>query len=222
MDIGALLTGVIQGYLGLRNLGKALGSGDASEEELEAAPAERRGRKAPQMEFHRVRNLDDRIKYIQKMIAKGRRDGRVREVATKILTRRCGNDWCTPEKDWRAEVETIFVALRSRYYRYVRDSVGVDLYQQPGRTLEFRGGDCDDASSLLASMLLSVGYPVQLRVIQTKDADDWNHIYILVLLPPSGGPKARWMPLDLSVNKPPFWEVPKSMIARVKDYPVPL
>ena len=47
-----------------------------------------------------------------------------------------------------------------------------------------RSADCDDYVILLGSCLQSIGYPVVLRVIQTNDSDDWNHIYLLAGLPP--------------------------------------
>ena len=80
---------------------------------------------------------------------------------------------------------------------------------------------CDDATLLICSTLGSIGYPTKCRVIRTKNANDWNHIYALVGLPPKQ--PTRWVPLDLSVShKPPGWEPPADMIAAVRDFDVPL
>jgi len=79
---------------------------------------------------------------------------------------------------------------------------------------------CDDYTITMGALLQSIGYPIKLRVIQTTDADDWNHIYLAVGIPP-GHPQA-WMPLDASVDRPAGWEPPRSMIKRLKDYEVPV
>jgi len=131
--------------------------------------------------------------------------------------------WCVPEKNWKREVVSVFEAVRANI-RYVRDIANVDTYQHPKRTLEWGGGDCDCYTIALCSMLLSIGYPVKLRVMETKHpttgrrAGTWNHILMLVGLPPRG--PTSWLPLDASLDKNPGWYPPKSMIYRVKDFPI--
>ncbi len=79
--------------------------------------------------------------------------------------------------------------------------------------------NCDDGSILIGSLLMTIGYPIRLRVIQDSAADTWSHIYPMVQVPPG---KGGWMPLDWSVVpfKQPGWEVPKSMIVKYRDYNV--
>lgn len=81
--------------------------------------------------------------------------------------------------------------------------------------------NCDDYVVVLGSLLQAVGYPVRLRVVQTKDSDDWDHIYLLVRIPPMGN-GGRWHPLDASVDKQAGWEVPRDRIAKIRDYEVPV
>lgn len=230
MDLGSIALGLFGLYQGAKALHRGFTSGEA-EETLAGPPhpAHRQlpGRPGAKVKTFEVRNLDDRIRYISQMARKGRLDPRMREFTVKLVSQRCGSGWCTPEKNWRAEAETVFKGLRGRYYRYVRDTYGVDLYQHPKRTLQFGGGDCDDATILLASALGSIGFKVKARVIQTHDADDWNHIYCIVEIPNAGGAAGRegkggalWLPMDLSMDKPPGWEAPRSMIKRQRDYPL--
>ena len=162
-----------------------------------------------------VHTLDQRVKYIQQMIKKGRNDPRIRALTVKIVSKKCGNKFCHDEKDHVSEIKAVFDWIRKNV-RYVRDNYDRDTFQHPVRTLEFVGGDCDDYSITLASMLQSIGYPVKLRVIQTTNSSDWNHIYIRVGLPP--GNPTHWMDLDGSENRPAGWAPPKSLIKRVKDY----
>lgn len=77
---------------------------------------------------------------------------------------------------------------------------------------------CDDYSVLVAAAMRSIGYPVVFRVIRSEGSGDWNHIYVLVGIPPEDPDK--WVALDASMNKPAGWEVPRREIADVKDFEV--
>jgi hypothetical protein len=132
-----------------------------------------------------------------------------------VLTRKCdtanGKQWCVPEKDFEAEIEALFRAVRDANsdsaLRYTRDHIEVDQFHSVEKLLQLKGGDCDDGTILLGSMLRSVGYPVRLRVIQSNQSSTWDHIYLLVGIPPTN-PK-KWIALDWSVpGKEPGWEAP--------------
>jgi hypothetical protein len=164
-----------------------------------------------------VRSLDQRVKYIRQMIQKGRNDPRIRALSVKIVSKKCGKKHCIDEKDYVSEVKAIFDWVRKNV-RYVRDSYDRDTFQHPVRTIQFGGGDCDDYSIVLASMLQAIGYPVRLRVIKTHAAQDWNHIYIQVGIPP--GDPQKWMDLDGSENRPAGWAPPDSMIHKVRDFEI--
>ena len=131
--------------------------------------------------------------------------------------------WCVPEKNWRKEVIAVFNAVKNNI-RYTRDIERIDTFQSPNRSLEWGGGDCDDYTIVLASLLQTIGYPVKLRVMWTKDAKTgkpaptWGHILLLAGLPPRG--PTEWMPLDASVSHPAGWYPPAQMVHKVKDYPV--
>lgn len=77
--------------------------------------------------------------------------------------------------------------------------------------------NCDDITSLICACLGSIGFPTGCRVVQSRDAQTWNHIYALVGLPKAQ--PTRWVPLDLSVpGKPPGWEVSRRELVAVRDY----
>jgi hypothetical protein len=71
----------------------------------------------------------------------------------------------------------------------------------------------------MGSALQSIGYPIKLRIVQTKGAPDFNHIFMLAGLPPRA--PTKWVPLDASVNKPAGWHPPHKMLSKIKDYDVP-
>jgi transglutaminase-like putative cysteine protease len=166
---------------------------------------------------HNVGSLDERIRHIRARVAHGVTDPDVYAFARAAVAQRCGDRWCTPEKDNLREMEAIFNAIRNQV-RYTSDILGIDTYQNPGRTLRMRSGDCDDYSSLVCASLLSLGIPCRFKVIRTKDASEWNHIYAQGGLPRAN--PQRWYTLDASVNKPFGWEAPAGMIAESRIFPV--
>lgn len=174
-----------------------------------------RDRPAPTMRRHEIRSLDDRIKHLRALAISGAADPTLRMMTARLLARKCGAQWCIPERDYPKEIRAVFSAVR-QHVRYTRDTEHADLYQHPLRTLQSGAGDCDDFSSLLAAMLLSIGYPVHYRVIRSEGARDWNHIYVMVGLPPQK--PERWVALDATVAMPPGWQSPR--IAAKRDFPV--
>jgi len=172
-----------------------------------------------QSRMYDVKNIDERVSHIVGLVQRGRTDPKVVMLARRVVSQKCGDDWCIPERDYSGEVRAIFAEVRKRV-RYVRDAWGVDQFTGARRSLyESHGGDCDDYVVTLGSMLQAIGYPVKLRVIQTVGSPDWSHIYLVVGLPPEQ--PSKWASLDASVNEPPGWEAPASQIRKKRDYWVP-
>lgn len=172
---------------------------------------------AMRMRSYHINSLEDRIDHLRKLVDDGKRDPRIYSFAREAINKKCGNDWCIPEKNNEREAKAIFDAVR-RKIRYTSDIHGVDTYQKPAHTLALGSADCDDASTLLCSLMLSVGLPCRFKVIKTKGASDWNHIFAQV-----GFPKAKptnWVSMDASVPVPFGWQAPPSMVAAAKIFPV--
>lgn len=198
------------------------------------------GQRVPmQMRSYGIRGLDDRITYLQRLVDVGKRDPHVYAFARRAVSKKCGGAWCINEKDNLSEAKAIFGAVRGaktgdsgpdvesaknlfrqirRNVRYTSDIAGVDTYQKPSHTLALKSGDCDDYSTLTCSALQSIGIPCRFKVIRTKGANDWNHIY-----PQAGFPRqnpTRWVSMDSSVNMPFGWEAPPSMVSASKVFRV--
>ena len=191
------------------------------------------GRVPMRMRSYNIRTLDDRINYLRRLADAGKRDPNVYAFARRSLAKKCGRDWCVKEKDNLGEAKALFGALRQavppkmsardvasarnvfnnirKNVRYTSDIRGVDTYQKPGHTLSLRTGDCDDYSSLTCASLESLGIPCRYKVIRTKGAKDWNHIYAQAGLPRAN--PTHWISMDSSVNMPFGWEAPKRMVA---------
>ena len=148
----------------------------------------------------------------QQMIA-GTKDPKVYSLAREVLSRKSGDSWSVAEKDHKGEVTALFNEVRKRV-RYTWDPTDYDAFQTPARTLEMGTADCDDGTSLLGALCRSVGHQVRSRIVQTKGAPTWNHIYLIAKV------GSTWMPLDPSVDKPAGWEVPREMVLKMKDFDV--
>lgn len=169
--------------------------------------------------IHRVNSIGARVKHIVGQIQKSRQDPDVRAFAVKAVSKKRGNGrFALAERDYEGELKAVFGDIRKNV-RYVRDGHKLDTFQSARRTLEFGGGDCDDYTITMGSALQSIGYPVKLRIVQTKGAQDFNHIFLLAGLPPRA--PTKWVPLDASVDKPAGWHPPRGMLAKIKDYDVP-
>ncbi len=162
-----------------------------------------------------IKNLDDRIAHLRKLVQQGKRDPVVYAFARGAVSKKCGRDWCIPEKDNGAEMRALFAALRKNV-RYTSDIAGVDSYQKPRLTLRLRTADCDDYSTLTCAAAASLGLPCRFKVIRTKDAKTWNHIYAQVGLPRRR--PTKWFSLDASVSMPAGWEAPRHMVAASRTF----
>jgi len=185
-----------------------------------------------QMRSYNIRTLDDRIEYLRRLVDSGKRDPHVYAFARRAVSKKCGSSWCTPEKDNIAEAKAVFGAISAgrrgatepdmaearNLFRSIRDNVrytsdiaSVDTYQKPSHTLRLKTADCDDFSTLTCAALQSLGIPCRFKVIRTRGANDWNHIF-----PEAGFPRAnptKWISMDSSVNMPFGWQAPPKMVA---------
>lgn len=135
--------------------------------------------------------IEVRVASIQKKIQESIQDGRMRKISLQA-TAHC------PERDGECEARAIYDYIKARV-RYTGDIApirwdngkveGVDLFQSAYRTLEFGGGDCDDHNILASTMLAQNGITPRLRVVMTKGAPDWEHIFTGALLPKGTGDK---------------------------------
>lgn len=191
--------------------------------------------------IHRVGNINERVAFITDRIRKDSLKPEIREKALNVLSRKCpapdgkGKQWCVEPKNYEAEIVALYRAVQDANsdlaLRYVRDHAEVDQFTAADKLIKVKGGDCDDGTILLGSLLRAVGYPVKARVVQDTNSPSWSHIYLLVGTPPTG--PTKWVPLDWSMYpfKPAGWEAPGArqaaltgephgIIVKVKDFDV--
>lgn len=80
------------------------------------------------------------------------------------------------QKDYVAEVRSIFRFVRDRI-RYIKDVRGVETLQTAIKTLELGQGDCDDKSTLAASLLEAIGHPTRFVAIGFHKGM-FQHVYL--------------------------------------------
>lgn len=208
--VGFALVAADMMYVGLGFDGDVPALGDA---ELDDAGISKRKLKPLTFQHRRVRTIQDRVALVHQQMIAGTRDPKIYELSREVLTRRAGDQWAISEKDHKGEVTALFNEVRKRV-RYTWDPTDYDAFQTAVRTLELHAGDCDDMTSLLGALCRAAGHQVRSRIVQTKGAETWNHIYLVAKV------GNQWMPLDASVDKPAGWEVPREMVLKMRDFDV--
>lgn len=108
-------------------------------------------------------------------------------------------------------IRNIFDWVR-RNIRFVDDEVlltqygispgGIEFVTSPIQLLQRRTGDCDDFSTLLASLLIASRLPIGIHFVTIGENDsEFSHVYVVAELP-----DGRVIPLDASHGPEPGWE----------------
>lgn len=130
------------------------------------------------------------LKMMRQLSTEGKKDPNIRAVALRVTQPYL-------QKDYRGEAYACFTFVQN-CIRYVRDIDGVEVLQTPAKTLEICAGDCDDKSTLLASMLLSIGHPCRFLAIGNVS----GHYYHVIVESKLG---KNWISLDTTENRPFGW-----------------
>ena len=155
-------------------------------------------------------DIDDRISWIERELNIGKRSPQIRSIAASLIKN-------IPPRQWQKSAEALFFWVRKNV-RYTLDPLDVEWLQSAERSVETGIGDCDDQTIVLGSLLLSIGLPIRLRVIGMKGSRQFQHIYILVGIPPHN--PRNWIPLDPSRPENPGWELPSNQRGLLQDYEV--
>lgn len=94
-----------------------------------------------------------------------------------------------PGKQYGAEAAALCRWVR-RNIRYTRDVTDVETIQTPLKTLDLGQGDCDDQSTLMASLLQAIGFPVRFVAIKTSVHGPFVHVLTQAKV------GSKWMPLE--------------------------
>jgi Transglutaminase-like superfamily len=113
------------------------------------------------------KDIDEQLRFLRKMVSQFRMVPQIRNLAVGII--RNGG---APPRDKKAQALTLATWVKSNIY-YIHELP--ERFQLPTETLRLKAGDCDDHTTLLASMLESVGIPAVLVCMEVNGA--WSHIF---------------------------------------------
>jgi transglutaminase-like putative cysteine protease len=94
----------------------------------------------------------------------------IRELALSIVRSVPGH------KNFRGQVSALHNWV-VRNIQYIRDIDGLETLQTPIKTLEYRQGDCDDQSILMASLLRAVGFPARFVAVKVNPFGPFVHVF---------------------------------------------
>ncbi len=114
------------------------------------------------------------------------------------------------QKDFACEVRSLHAFVRD-YVRYANDITDVETVQTPDITLQNRAGDCDDKSTLLASLLESIGHPTRFVAIGFEPGI-YSHVYVETLI------GQNWIPLETTEPVEAGWSPDPIMIKCRKEF----
>jgi len=152
-----------------------------------------------------VAGTDATVAEMNRLVQEGLRSGQVRFTALEIIEQ-AGIE----ARDWAGEIQAVFDWVTENI-RYTKDPYELETVHSPDAILELRAGDCDDQSIILAALLQSLGHKTRFKVIASRNARVFNHVYVEVYL------DGEWIPLD-ATNPTPLvgWESP--VILNSKTY----
>ncbi len=147
-----------------------------------------------------VAGTEETLRLMRDLVHRYKSDTHVRGVALEVVRG-------LPPRDWTGEVRRLFEYVRDRI-RYVHDIAGVETLQTPPVTIDLEAGDCDDKSTLLSTLLASIGYRSRFVAVGYREPNAYQHVYVEALL------NDRWIPLDATVLRPFGWS-PRPPLARL-------
>ena len=144
-----------------------------------------------------LRGVAQTIGVMRSLVASGKIDPVIRQAAMSIV-------YLTPEKDSYSEALALFEHVQTRI-RYVGDVYGIETIATASKTLLGKGGDCDDKSILLASLMEAIGYPTRFVAAGYSAPGHLEHVYVQVCL------DGDWIDCDTTEPYPMGWAGPDAV-----------
>lgn len=138
----------------------------------------------------RFTNQAEQIAFLRQMVSQYRANQLIREKAHEILEE---NDLSGRA---RALASLAIAEWVQENIRYVNE--GIETFQSPVRTLTYRVGDCDDFTTLIATMLESIGIKTELVGLEWRG--QFRHIFPRAVLKNRENKTVR-IPLDATLRQ---------------------
>lgn len=144
-----------------------------------------------------LRGVAQTIGIMRGLVNSGKVDPVIRQAAMSIV-------YLTPEKDAYSEALALFDHVQNRI-RYVADVYGVETLATAAKTLQGKGGDCDDKSVLLGALFEAIGYATRFVVAGYSTPGVVEHVYLQVCL------DGEWVDCDATEPYPMGWSGPDAV-----------
>ncbi len=105
------------------------------------------------------------------------------------------------QKAYFSEVKAIHAYVRDKI-RYVKDIRGIETLHTPETLLQLGQGDCDDKSTLTATLLESIGHKTRFEAVGFRPGA-FSHVLVSVKL------GDKWLPLETTEPVGPGWYPPR-------------
>jgi transglutaminase-like putative cysteine protease len=138
---------------------------------------------------------------MSQLVRSSKKNPEIRQLALSLVRR-------NGQKDWVGEVRDLHAFVRDRI-RYVKDIRGVETLHTPEKLLEYGQGDCDDKSTLLATLLETLGHPTRFVAVGFRPGR-FDHVYVETKIGP------RWIGLESTEPWPPG-KVPPGAVTRMEQ-----
>jgi len=139
------------------------------------------------------------LKIMRGMVLHSKRHYRLRELALELVDG-------LRQKDFAGEIKALHGFVQNQI-RYVKDINGIETLQTPEKTLDIGQGDCDDKSSLLATLLEVAGHPARFVAVGFSPGR-FSHVYVETKV------GRAWVPLE-TTEPWPAGKGPKGVKARM-------
>jgi len=130
------------------------------------------------------------LNIMRDLVRRGKKSPAIRQFAVMLTNG-------LMQKDYFGEVETIHNFIKD-HIRYVRDVRNVETIQTPERTLENKAGDCDDKSTLAATLLEAIGHPTRFVAIGLHN-QPYSHVF------PETRVGNKWVSVETTEPVPLGW-----------------
>lgn len=150
-----------------------------------------------------VAGVKETLKLMISIVKQYRKNSDIRALAESIIQN-------VPEKDSVGEVRAIFNWVRDNI-RYTMDVRDVETLKTPDAVIYSGQGDCDDKSTLLSTLLETIGYVTRFVAVGMNTPGVYEHVYVQVKL------GTLWIGADATENFGLGWE-PPNPVARMERH----
>ena len=134
-------------------------------------------------------------------------DPLIKDLADSIVTQSCASN------ERACFAKALFYFVRDNF-EYVNDPLAFEYVKSAPESLMTQGGDCDDASVLLANLMRSIG-------INTRFVFIPGHVYVQVQIPEATRKykdENDWINVDATCKNCAFGEIPFQNVKVEKQY----